>query len=246
VEMRDALDNKRNVPAVTEKVMDSRMSKRNLRAGKTALAGAGGLLAAEATRRYIKPQVSSEVQPYVDMAANAEQGFGGVASVAALKNFAGDAFGKSPVPADTETEIRSRAAEARGDPHTISGKGKAAPPAGPDPARMAELRAKRAADLRTEAKAAGLHVSGTKEDLARRIAKSGQQPATAKPKGRLPRGKSGLLLPLAAGAVAYDAASSDAEASGVDPENARRRGVAAGRVQMSHRCRMFSPERRAR
>jgi hypothetical protein len=90
---------------------------------------------------------------------------------------------------------------------------------------MAELRAKRAADLRTEAKAAGLHVSGTKEDLVRRLADAPAQ--TAKPK-RLPKGKAGLLAPFAAGAIAYDAATEDAEAAGLSEAATQGRGVAAG------------------
>jgi hypothetical protein len=37
-----------------------------------------------------------------------------------------------------------------------------------------------------------------------------------------------VLLPFAAGALAYDAESNDAQAAGVDPVNAKMRGVAAG------------------
>ena len=215
---------KRIGPVAAEKTMDSRLRGRTQRAGKQMLNPAAAFGLAEVTRRYIKPNVSAEIQPYVDLAASAEQGLGGGMAVMTIKDALSS---KNPIPADTEALIRSRAAEARGDPHTISNREKAATaPSGPDPARMAELRAKKAADLRVEAKAAGLHVSGTKEDLARRIAEA-PPPATGK-KGRLPRGKAGLLAPLAAGAMAYDAASGDAEAAGAAPMEARGKGVLAG------------------
>jgi hypothetical protein len=210
-------------PVVAEKTLDSRLNARRWRTGKQALgAPAAAFALADVTRRYVKPSTSEEIQPYIDLAASMEQGVGGGVGALMIK----DAFSsKNPVPADVEAAIRSRAAEARGDPYTVSGKAKAATPAAnaPDPARMAELRAKRAADLRTEAKAAGLHVSGTKEDLVRRLADAPAQ--TAKPK-RLP--KAGLLAPFAAGAIAYDAATEDAEAAGLSEMATQGRGAAAG------------------
>jgi len=69
-------------------------------------------------------------------------------------------------------------------------------------------------------------VSGTKDDLVRRIAEA-PAPA-AKPKGRLPRGKGGLLAPFAAGAIAYDATVNDAEAAGEPVAEAQGKGLLAG------------------
>jgi len=224
----NALADKKTSPIIAERVMDQRMNARRWRAAGQSLFPAIGFGGAELTRRYIKPNMEESTRPYVDMAANAEQGFGAGTALMVAKNAVSDVFGKNPVPLDQEAALRTRAAEARGDPYTISDKAKTATTATPalDPTRMAELRGKRAADLRTEAKAAGLHVSGTKEDLVRRIAEA---PATAaKPAGRLPRGKGGVLFPLMAGAVAYDAETSDAEAAGIDPVNAKRRSVLAG------------------
>jgi hypothetical protein len=213
-------------PIIAEQSLKGENRKRLMRTGSQFLAPAALAGISEVTRRYIAPQFADErTREYVNLGATAEQAAGGTLAVKQLIDLGTRSSPNDPVD---EARIRSRAAEARGDPYTISKPKTAAPPTGPDPARMAELRAKRAADLRTEAKAMGLHVSGTKDDLVRRIAESGQQPAAAKPKGRLPRGKAGLLAPFAAGALAYDAATSDAEAAGVDPENARRRGVVAG------------------
>lgn len=218
--------NKSITPVVAEQTMDARLRGRTMRAGKQLLNPAAAFGLAEVTRRYVKPSVSEEIQPYVDLAASAEQGLGGGMAVMTIKDALSS---KNPVSAETEALIRSRAAEARGDPYTVSSRDKTAPPQqGPDPARMAELRAMRAADLKVQAKAAGLHVSGTKEDLARRIAESQASSPAAKPKGRMPRGKAGLLAPLVAGSMAYDAASGEAEAAGAEPMEARGRGLLAG------------------
>ncbi len=215
-------------PIIAERTLDTGNRRRLTRSGTQFLAPAALLGMSEVTRRYIAPQFDDEkTREYVNLGATAEQAAGGTLAVKQLFNLPKRS---SPVDPVDEARIRSRAAEARGDPYTISNK---PAPAGEapkvDPARLAELRAKRAADLRTEAKAAGLHVSGTKEDLVRRIAEAPPPAQSAPAKaGRTPRGKAGLLAPFAAGALAYDAATSDAEAAGVDPVDARMRGVTAG------------------
>lgn len=213
-------------PVIAENRLNSINRGRMIRGGTQFAAPAAMLGAAQFTRDVIAPNVDESTRRYVDLAANAEQGAGiGMAGMLAK-----DVITRSSkIDAVDDAVIRSRAAEARGDPYTISKKTPDTPESPKvDPARMAELRAKRAADLKTEAKAAGLHVSGTKEDLVRRIAEAGQQPTSAKPKGRLPRGKSGLLMPFAMGGLAYDAASSDAEAAGDSAGEAQGKGIAAG------------------
>lgn len=210
-------------PTAAEATMDRRMADRRMRPARQALAPAAMFGLAEATRRYIKPNMDEEARPYVDMAANAEQGVGvGLAGMVAKDAF----FGKNPIPADTEALIRSRAAEARGDPQTVSARPANAPaPDAAREARMAGLRARTAKDLRTDARAAGLPVSGTKDDLVRRLADAPQAAAKGT---KAPRGKAGVLFPLIAGGVAYDAASSDAEAAGLDEETQMQRGALAG------------------
>jgi hypothetical protein len=212
-------------PIIAEQSLKAENRKRLMRTGSQFLAPAALAGISELTRRYVAPQFPDEkTREYVNLSATAEQAAGGTLAVKQLIDLGTRSSPNDPVD---EARIRSRAAEARGDPYTVSAKAKAATPAAnaPDPARMAELRAKRAADLRTEAKAAGLHVSGTKEDLVRRLADAPAQ--TAKPK-RLPKGKAGLLAPFAAGAIAYDAATEDAEAAGLSEAATQGRGVAAG------------------
>jgi hypothetical protein len=88
------------------------------------------------------------------------------------------------------------------------------------------------ADLKKQASALKLPTSGLKEDLATRIANA--EGALSESLGIVAKakksngGKSGLLLPLAAGGIAYDAASVDAEAAGLSPEDARQRGMVSG------------------
>jgi hypothetical protein len=214
-------------PIIAEQSLKAENRKRMMRTGAQFLAPAALAGISEVTRRYIAPQFQDErTREYVNLGATAEQAAGGTLAVKQLIDLGTRSSPNDPVD---EARIRSRAAEARGDPYTVSAKAKspAAAPSGPDPARMAELRAKRVADLRAEAKAMSLHSSGTKDDLVRRIAEAPPAATTAKPK-RLPKGKAGLLAPFAAGAIAYDAATEDAEAAGLGEAETQGRGVAAG------------------
>lgn len=214
-------------PIIAEQSLKGENRKRLMRTGSQFLAPAALAGISELTRRYVAPQFPDEkTREYVNLSATAEQAAGGTLAVKQLIDLSTRSSPNDPVD---EARIRSRAAEARGDPYTVSAKAKAATPVpdAPDPARMAELRAKRVTELRTEAKAMGLRTSGLKDDIARRIAEAPPSTATAKPK-RLPKGKAGLLAPFAAGAIAYDAASSDAEAAGDTPMEAGGKGALAG------------------
>ncbi len=167
----------------------------------------------------MKPNMEESARPYVDMAANAEQGFGVGAGLMVAKNAVGDVFGKDPVPLDTETALRTRAAEARGDPHTISNRSAATTAGEADrarDARLAGLRARTAAELRTEAKALGLPTSGLKDDLARRIASAPESSPAPSVARRAARGASKAMIPLAVGYGVYDALRSPAEAGQAD------------------------------
>lgn len=185
---------------------------------------------------------------------------------------------------------------ANADPYSVSTKPAAPAPSNTvDLTRLRELRQKKAAELRADAKALGLPTSGLKDDLARRIAEHGgaaapvasnspvagflneslkrgtdatttvddayaayvkhAEAAGSKPvpmrafiremtangvqMGRIAGanrflvalkdvGKSSVLLPVAAGALAYDAVSGDAEAAGADAMTATGQGAAAG------------------
>jgi len=111
-EVRRMPANKKISPIAAEKTLDARMSARRWRTGKQLLNPAAAFGLAEVTRRYIKPNVSEQIQPYVDLSASAEQGVGGGLAFMAVKDALSS---KNPVLADTEALIRLRAAEARGD-----------------------------------------------------------------------------------------------------------------------------------
>lgn len=210
--------NKKIGPVQAEAEMDRALGRRSFRSTPLAIGAGLGFGGAELTRRYIKPQVEPDAQHYVDLAANAEQGFGVGTGLMAAKNMVGDALGKSPIAPDVAAEVRTRAAEARGDPYTLSSKSAetaAAETVKADAARVGQLRAMSAAALKEEARAAGLPVGGLKEDLVQRLAKSGGQPAVTKA-SRIPRGRGGLLLPLAVGVGVYDALRTPSEAEPAD------------------------------
>jgi hypothetical protein len=202
-------------PVIAENRLKTINRGRVMRAGTQFVGPAAMLGAAQFTRDVIAPNVDEGTRRYVDLAANAEQGAGiGMAAMLAK-----DAITRtSKVDAVDDARIRSRAAEARGDPYTVSSKaaapGKAVSQAdAATEARLAGLRARTASDLRTELRAAKLPVTGVKEDLVQRLAK-------------LP--KASLLAPFAAGAIAYDAETGDAEAAGASEAEAQGRGAVAG------------------
>ena len=212
-------------PIIAEQTLNAENRKRAYRTGKQFLGPAALLATGEATRRYVAPQFDEKTREYVNLGANAEQAAGVSLGVKQLIDLSKRS---SPIDPVDVARIQSRAAEARGDPYTVSSKSAATAAVETDKAleaRMAGLRARTAADLRTEAKAAGLAVSGVKEDLVRRIAES--QGSTASKAARL-LPKASLLAPFAAGALAYDAESNEAEAAGASPAEARGRGAVAG------------------
>jgi hypothetical protein len=218
-EVDRTLADKRANHVIAEKGLDRRMAARRWRSAGQAIVPALGFAGAELTRRYIKPNMEESARPYVDMAANAEQGFGVGAGLMVAKNAVGDVFGKDPVPLDTETALRTGAAEARGDPHTISNRSAATAAGEADrarDARLAGLRARTAAELRTEAKALGLPTSGLKDDLARRIASAPESSPAPSVARRAARGASKAMIPLAVGYGVYDALRSPAEAGQAD------------------------------
>lgn len=98
-------------------------------------------------------------------------------------------------------------------------------------ARQTELMGSTGDALKTQARGLGLPVSGTKAALTDRILDHeaalarGETPVTR----RLPRATK-TLLPLLAGGLAYDAATSGAEAADMTPEERRTRGMLAGGV----------------
>jgi hypothetical protein len=168
--------------------------------------GAGVKMLADSARRYVNPGVTL---PAADIAA----------IEGAARMGAGGKIGPVAPPADAEaygaTARSAPAAEARAQAQADA-----------MAARIDELRKMRGADLKDQARALGLPVSGVKSDLASRIA--GAETAAPRAKPRTSGGKAGFLLPLAAGGMAYDAASNNASAAGANPGEAAQQGLTAG------------------
>ena len=203
-------------------------SARNKRAGLQFLAPAALFASAEGMRRYVAPMMGPkpEDQKWINLAANADQGAAiglTVHQLMDLKNQVG------PVGSQTnEALIRTRAAAER------------APPPPPGAQRQNSER------LTAAARAAGATGKLTKATAADFIAKSVTDANRAAVLAELPAGttakaiastvkrlaskpgSSSIIAPLIGAGVAYDAASSEAEAAGATPAEAQTRGTMAG------------------
>ena len=209
-----------------EAKMGSMRAARNAATGAQFLAPAALLGSAKYMRDYVNPRFEGETKKWMDLGVNAEQGAGlGIAAHQLL-----DMRNRFATPADAadEARIETRAAAERAP----------APP--PNAQRqnserlMAAARAAGATSNLSKAKAADFIANNITE--ANRAAVLAELPAgttakaiasTVKRLASKP-GASSIALPLTAAALAYDAASGDAEAAGASPGEARTQGAVAG------------------
>jgi len=173
--------------------------------------GAAGEMVAGSIHRYRNPGVS---YPAADVAAI--EGAGRMAR--------GGELAPLTPPAGTEASPREPVAASSG-----------ANDAALRAARRDTLMSLTVEQKRELARRIGVPVSGNKAELADRILDRQDAAARGEPiqpprrAGRMPR-VGGAVIPLAMGGLAYDAASSEAEAAGLDPSEARNRGLVAGGV----------------
>lgn len=212
-----------------EAKMGSMRTARNVATGAQFLAPAALLGSAEFIRGHVAPNFEGETKKWINLGANADQGAGlGLAAHQLL-----DLRNRVASPADPadEARIETKAAAERAPPE---------PPKTPPTQRPNSER------LTAAAKAAGATGKLTKasaaEFLANNITPANQAAVLAElPAGTTARqitstvkrlaskpGSSSIIAPLLGGAVAYDAASSDAEAAGATPGEARAEGAKAG------------------
>jgi hypothetical protein len=214
---------------VAERKMGSMRSSRNAITGAQFLAPAALLGSAEFIRGHVAPNFEGETKKWINLGANADQGAGlGLAAhqLFDLKNRIGS-------PADAADEARI---ETRANPP--------APPPPPPPPNtrpnserlIAAAKAAGATGAQAKTKTAAAEFLANNVTEANRAAVLAELPAgttvrqitsTVKRLASKP-GASSIVAPLLGGAVAYDAASSDAEAAGATPGEARAAGAKAG------------------
>lgn len=235
LDQRDAAEMKRIAanPKVSGQVAQQQMGRRatarRVRTGAQFLAPAVLLGSAEYMRSHIAPKFDKETEKWINLGANADQGAGlGLLAhqVFDLKNRIG-----SPVDAEDEAVIRSRAS------------GPSAPPGGTPPPNASAAPKPNSQRLIAAARAAGATGKLNKTSAAAFLANNvtdANRAAVAKELGvgpgqkittaikRLAKpGSSAILLPLAAGAYAAGAAGNEARAEGAGAgETAARSGLA--------------------
>lgn len=216
-------------PTAAANELERLNSARGMRTGLQFLAPAALLGGAAITRDVIAPQFSedSSARKYINLAATGENAAGTVLGGKQLI----DTVGRWASPNDPEdvAKIRSRAMPEESAPSSVPAStmthGERA---------VAAARAAGATGIKTKAEAIQwLETPGnvTAENRAAVAEMLGPESSRNLPKvlNKL-RGAGRYLLPLAAGGLAYDAASSSAQAAGASPSEARGSGLLAGGV----------------